>query len=84
MEKRKNKRKMKQVRVHDLRHTFGQILRANGVSLEDRQDLLSHTSRKITTHYCAPNLQRLIDAANSVCEDTASQPVVPLLRLNAK
>lgn len=33
-----------QVRVHDLKHTFGRRLRAAGVSLEDRQDLLG-TSR---------------------------------------
>ena len=30
------------VRVHDLRHTFGRRLRAAGVSLEDRRDLLGH------------------------------------------
>ena len=30
------------VRVHDLKHTFGQRLRAAGVSFEDRQDLLGH------------------------------------------
>jgi putative ABC transport system permease protein len=29
-----------QVRVHDLKHTFGRRLRAAGVSFEDRQDLL--------------------------------------------
>ena len=28
-----------QVRVHDLKHTFGRRLRAAGVSFEDRQDL---------------------------------------------
>jgi integrase len=30
------------VRVHDLRHTFARRLRAAGVSLEDRRDLLGH------------------------------------------
>ena len=33
-----------QVRVHDLKHTFGRHLRAAGVSFEDRQDLLGHRS----------------------------------------
>ena len=32
------------VRVHDLKHTFGRRLRAEGVSFEDRQDLLGHKS----------------------------------------
>ncbi len=43
------------------------ILRAAGVSSEDRQDLLVHKSSKITTHYSAPELKNLIDAANRVC-----------------
>ncbi|MBI2803267.1 MAG: tyrosine-type recombinase/integrase [Gammaproteobacteria bacterium] len=44
---------MTQVRVHDLKHTFGRRLRAAGVSFEDRQDLLRHKSGRITTHYSA-------------------------------
>ena len=55
-------------RVHDLRHTFGHRLRAAGVSYEDRQDLLGHKSGRITTHYSAPDVSRLIEAAESVCE----------------
>jgi len=39
-----------QCRVHDLRHTFGRRLRAAGVGLEDREDLLGHKSNRITTH----------------------------------
>ena len=38
------------VRVNDLKHTFGRRLRAAGVSIEDRQDLLRHRSGRITTH----------------------------------
>ena len=56
-----------QVRVHDLKHTFGRRLRAAGVSFEDRQDLLGHRSGRITTHYSMPELQNLIAAANAVC-----------------
>jgi hypothetical protein len=57
-----------QVRVHDLRHTFGHRLRAAGVSFEDRQDLLGHRSGRITTHYSAPDIARLLAAVNSICE----------------
>ena len=35
-------------RVHDLRHTSGRRLRAAGVSLEDRQDLLGYKSNRIS------------------------------------
>jgi integrase len=56
-----------QVRVHDLRHTFGRRLRAAGVSFEDRQDLLGHKSSRITTHYSVPELESLVAAANAVC-----------------
>lgn len=58
---------LKQVRVHDLKHTFGRRLRAAGVSFEDRQDLLGHRAGRITTHYSAAELSKLIEAANSVC-----------------
>ena len=57
-----------QVRVHDLRHTFGHRLRAAGVSFEDRQDLLGHKSMRITTHYSSPDLIRLREAANLLCD----------------
>nr|MBS0022068.1 tyrosine-type recombinase/integrase [Gammaproteobacteria bacterium] len=72
-----------QVRVHDLRHTFGRRLRAAGVSFEDRQDLLGHRSGRMTTHYSAPELSRLIEAANRVCERDQGRPeLVVLRRLN--
>lgn len=57
-----------QVRVHDLKHTFGRRLRAAGVSLETRKVLLGHTTGDITSHYSAPELRELIEAANSVCD----------------
>jgi len=56
-----------QVRVHDLKHTFGRRLRAAGVSFEDRQDLLGHKSGRITTHYSAAEIDKLLEAANKVC-----------------
>jgi hypothetical protein len=36
------------------------------VSYEDRQDLLGHKSERITTHYSAPDITRLL-AAVRVC-----------------
>lgn len=68
------------VRVHDLKHTFGRRLRAAGVSFEDRQDLLGHKSGRITTHYSAPELTLLIKAANSVCEQEGRRPELVILR----
>jgi integrase len=69
-----------QVRVHDLKHTFGRRLRAAGVSFEDRQDLLGHRSGRITTHYSAAELSWLIAAANKVCERGSKKPELVMLR----
>ncbi len=71
-----------QVRVHDLKHTFGCRLRAAGVSFEDRQDLLGHKSNRMTTHYSAAELTNLIKAANSICCDkNGTPPNLVILRL---
>ena len=63
-----------------LKHTFGRRLRAAGVSLEDRQDLLGHRSGQITTHYSAAELVRLIEAADSMCERDGRRPELVVLR----
>lgn len=54
------------VRVHDLRHTFGQRLRDAGVSEEDRALLLGHAIAGMPQHYAAATIARLVDAANLV------------------
>jgi integrase len=69
-----------QVRVHDLKHTFGRRLRAAGVGFEDRQDLLGHKNGRITTHYSQVELTSLIQAANKVCEEGNRKPVLTILR----
>jgi integrase len=69
-----------QVRVHDLKHTFGRRLRAAGVDFETRQDLLGHKAGRITTHYSAPELAQLIKAASSVCEMDRGRPELVILR----
>ncbi|HRK19795.1 MAG TPA: tyrosine-type recombinase/integrase [Hyphomicrobiaceae bacterium] len=68
------------VRVHDLKHTFGRRLRAAGVSFEDRQDLLGHRSGRITTHYSAAELSRLIDAAEAVVDRNGKRPELVVLK----
>ena len=68
-----------QVRVHDLKHTFGRRLRTAGVPLETRKVLLGHKSGDITTHYSAPELAELVEAANRV----AGTRVRTLLRVTA-
>lgn len=72
---------LRHVRIHDLKHTFGRRLRAAGVSLEDRKDLLGHKSGRITTHYSAAELADLINAANKVCQvDSRKSPALVLLK----
>lgn len=69
-----------QVRVHDLKHTYGRRLRAAGVSFEDRQDLLGHRSNRVTTHYSAPELAHLIEASDFVCERNSRKPELVVLK----
>jgi integrase len=70
-----------QVRIHDLKHTFGRRLRAAGVSLETRKVLLGHRNGDITTHYSAPELQELLEAANRVCRQKSGKiPALTLIR----
>lgn len=73
------------VRVHDLRHTFGMRLRAAGVSLEDRQDLLGHKSGRITTHYSAGELGNLLGAVEKITEPVFQEsPNLILIRAQAR
>lgn len=69
------------LRVHDLKHTFGRRLRAAGVSYEDRQDLLGHKSGRMTTHYSNAELLNLIEAADKVCfDESRKSPALVILR----
>jgi len=56
------------LRVHDLKHTYGRRLRAAGVSFEDRQDLLGHKSNRVTTEYSQAELAELKRLSNLVNE----------------
>ena len=55
------------LRVHDLKHTFGRRLRAVGIPLETRKVFLGHRNGDITSHYSAPEIEELLAAANRVC-----------------
>ena len=71
-----------QVRVHDLKHTFGRRLRAAGVPVETKKVLLGHRNGDITTHYSAPELEELINAANKVCRGKSGKtPALTVLKM---
>ncbi len=79
--KARDRAELPQVRVHDLKHTFGRRLRAAGVSFEDRQDLLGHKSSRITTHYSEAELANLIAAADRVCGvESRKSPALVVLK----
>ena len=72
---------LKHMRVHDLKHTFGRRLRAAGVTLETRKVLLGHRNGGITSHYSAPELAELLEAANRVCEGKSGKtPALVVLK----
>lgn len=75
-----NESQSSQVRVHDLKHTFGRRLRAANVSFEDRQDLLGHKSQRVTTHYSSAELANLITAVNSIQMQTSTTSLLTLLK----
>lgn len=69
------------VRVHDLKHTFGRRLRAAGVALETRKVMLGHKNGDITSHYSAPEIEELLEAANRVCQGkSVKSPSMTLLK----
>ena len=69
------------VRVHDLRHTFGRRLRALDVALEDREDLLGHASGRMTTHYSAAEIGQLQRAVERLVDlESHQSPTVTILR----
>ncbi|MBK8959417.1 MAG: tyrosine-type recombinase/integrase [Proteobacteria bacterium] len=68
------------IRVHDLKHTFGRRLRAAGVPLETRKALLGHKNGDITTHYSAVEITELLEAAERVCLRTVNGHGLVLIR----
>ncbi|MCP3663225.1 MAG: tyrosine-type recombinase/integrase [Gammaproteobacteria bacterium] len=70
------------LRVHDLKHTFGRRLRAAGVPLETRKVLLGHRNGDITSHYSAPEIEELLEASNRVCgASSRKNPALTILKI---
>lgn len=53
-QKARSRAKLAHVRVHGLRHTYGQRLRDGGVIKEDRDVLTGHKSESMGEHYATP------------------------------
>ena len=70
---------MTSVRVHDLHYTFGMRLRAQGVGLENRQDLLGHYAERMTTHNSRADIQRLVECVEFFCR-TNEKPELTLVK----
>jgi hypothetical protein len=52
-----------------------------GVSFEDRKLLLGHKAQHVTTHYSAPEIGALIDAAERVCQlESLASPAISVVR----
>ena len=69
------------LRVHDLRHTFGRRLRAAGVPKETRSALLGHKTGDITTHYSAPEMRELLSAVRKISQtNLLKNPPLTLVR----
>ena len=66
----------RQLRVHDLRHTFGRRLRRMGVALETRKDLMGHCNGDVTTDYSAVEVAELFRAVERLCGDAVRGRVV--------
>jgi integrase len=67
--------------VHNLRHTCGRRLRAAGVPLETRKQLLGHASGDITTHYSAAELGELLAAAERITNrGTGRTPALTIIQ----
>lgn len=67
------------VRVHDLRHTFGQRLREAGVAEEDRAMLMGHAVEGMAQHYATATVARLLEAANRVQETRDNMTILRLV-----
>ena len=58
--------KLPQFSSHDLRHTFATRLLEKGVDIRVVQELLGHSSVKVTERYTHPNKARKYEAVNLI------------------
>ena len=66
--------------VHNLKHTFGRRLEGADVPYHLRQVLLGHKTKDVTEHYSAVQIERLLDAANSILENPHDSPTVAIVK----
>ncbi|MBT5870017.1 MAG: tyrosine-type recombinase/integrase, partial [Nitrospinaceae bacterium] len=60
---------IRNVGIHNLKHTYGARLRAAGVPEEDRNFLTGHKGKmSMTTYYSAPELKKMLEYSNRVCK----------------
>ena len=60
---------IRNVGIHNLKHTYGARLRAAGVPEEDRYFLTGHKGKmSMTTYYSAPELKKMLEYSNRVCQ----------------
>ena len=59
---------LRNVGIHNLKHTYGARLRAAGVPEEDRNFLTGHKGKmSMTTYYSVPELTKMLEYSNRVC-----------------
>jgi len=63
---------LRDVRIHDLRHSFASFLVNAGRSLYEVQKILGHTQIKTTQRYAHLSQDTLIDAANAAFAHTGN------------
>ena len=61
------------IRLHDLRHTFGVRAADAGIPLDVRRSLLGHRHSDITLHYSKPGLLRLLEEAERITRQATVQ-----------
>ena len=60
---------LRNVGIHNLKHTYGARLRAAGVPEEDRNFLTGHKGKmSMTTYYSVPELTKMLEYSNRVCK----------------
>lgn len=67
---------LKDLRVHDLRHTFATRLRLAGVSQEDRNSLMGHSKASMPELYASADIGRLIELANRITSRSGTLTVI--------
>lgn len=60
---------LRNVGIHNLKHTYGARLRAAEVPEEDRNFLTGHKGKmSMTTYYSVPELKKMLEYSNRVCK----------------